>query len=586
MESKITLQIDNHTVEVMRGTTILEAARGIGINIPSLCYMNLKDMCITNLPASCRICVVEVEGRRNLAPACATRCENGMKVHTSTLRVLNARKTVLELILSDHPNDCLICPKSGNCDLQSLAVKLRIREIPFAGEQSTYKVESSPSIIRDMNKCIFCRRCEMMCNEVQTVGALSAANRGFISIISPAFEEPLANSECTFCGQCVAVCPVGALTEVDHTNRLINDLNNPQKTVIVQTAPAVRAALGEEFGLPAGSSVTGKMVAALRQLGFSKVFDTDFAADLTIMEEGTELLNRLTKYLDGDTSVRLPILTSCCPAWVNFFEHQFPDMLDIPSTARSPQQMFGSIAKTYWAEKMGIPRENLIVVSIMPCLAKKYECSRDEFKTAEGDPDVNYSISTRELASLIKRANIDFNRLEEEEFDLPLGESTGAGVIFGASGGVMEAALRTAYELYTGKKLEKVDFTEVRGLESIKKATVHLNGTELHIGIAHGLGNARKLLNEIRAGHSEFHAIEIMACPGGCIGGGGQPLHHGNSDILKARTRALYEEDRNKPIRKSHENPDILKLYEEFLGKPLSEKSHHLLHTHYFNKSN
>ncbi len=586
MESKITLQIDNHTVEVMRGTTILEAARGIGINIPSLCYMNLKDMCITNLPASCRICVVEVEGRRNLAPACATRCENGMKVHTSTLRVLNARKTVLELILSDHPNDCLICPKSGNCDLQSLAVKLRIREIPFAGEQSTYKVESSPSIIRDMNKCIFCRRCEMMCNEVQTVGALSAANRGFISIISPAFEEPLANSECTFCGQCVAVCPVGALTEVDHTNRLINDLNNPQKTVIVQTAPAVRAALGEEFGLPAGSSVTGKMVAALRQLGFSKVFDTDFAADLTIMEEGTELLNRLTKYLDGDTSVRLPILTSCCPAWVNFFEHQFPDMLDIPSTARSPQQMFGSIAKTYWAEKMGIPRENLIVVSIMPCLAKKYECSRDEFKTAEGDPDVNYSISTRELASLIKRANIDFNRLEEEEFDQPLGESTGAGVIFGASGGVMEAALRTAYELYTGKKLEKVDFTEVRGLESIKKATVHLNGTELHIGIAHGLGNARKLLNEIRAGHSEFHAIEIMACPGGCIGGGGQPLHHGNSDILKARTRALYEEDRNKPIRKSHENPDILKLYEEFLGKPLSEKSHHLLHTHYFNKSN
>ena len=586
MESKITLQIDNHTVEVMRGTTILEAARGIGINIPSLCYMNLKDMCITNLPASCRICVVEGEGRRNLAPACATRCENGMKVHTSTLRVLNARKTVLELILSDHPNDCLICPKSGNCDLQSLAVKLRIREIPFAGEQSTYKVESSPSIIRDMNKCIFCRRCEMMCNEVQTVGALSAANRGFISIISPAFEEPLANSECTFCGQCVAVCPVGALTEVDHTNRLINDLNNPQKTVIVQTAPAVRAALGEEFGLPAGSSVTGKMVAALRQLGFSKVFDTDFAADLTIMEEGTELLNRLTKYLDGDTSVRLPILTSCCPAWVNFFEHQFPDMLDIPSTARSPQQMFGSIAKTYWAEKMGIPRENLIVVSIMPCLAKKYECSRDEFKTAEGDPDVNYSISTRELASLIKRANIDFNRLEEEEFDQPLGESTGAGVIFGASGGVMEAALRTAYELYTGKKLEKVDFTEVRGLESIKKATVHLNGTELHIGIAHGLGNARKLLNEIRAGHSEFHAIEIMACPGGCIGGGGQPLHHGNSDQCIARTRALYEEDRNKPIRKSHENPDILKLYEEFLGKPLSEKSHHLLHTHYFNKSN
>ena len=585
MEPNITLQIDHHTVEVPRGTTVLEAARGVGINIPSLCYMNLKDMCITNLPASCRMCVVEIEGRRNLAPACATRCENGMKVHTSTLRVLNARKTVLELILSDHPNDCLICPKSGNCDLQSLAVKLKIREIPFAGEQSTYKIETSPSLIRDMNKCIFCRRCEMMCNEVQTVGALGAINRGFSAIISPAFEQPLTTSECTFCGQCVAVCPVGALTEMDHTNRLINDLNNPRKTVIVQTAPAVRAALGEEFGLPAGTSVTGKMAAALRQLGFAKVFDTDFAADLTIMEEGTELLNRLTAYLNGDKNVRLPILTSCCPAWVNFFEHQFPDMLDIPSTARSPQQMFGSIAKTNWAEKMGIPREDLIVVSIMPCLAKKYECGRDEFKVND-DPDVNYSISTRELASLIKRANIDFNSLPEEDFDQPLGESTGAGVIFGASGGVMEAALRTAYELYTGQKLEKVDFEAVRGLDNIKKATVRLNGVELHVGIAHGLGNARKLLNEIKEGKSEFHAIEIMACPGGCIGGGGQPLHHGNSELLKARTHALYEEDRNKPLRKSHENPYILKLYEEYLGKPMSEKAHHLLHTHYFNKSN
>ncbi len=585
MEPNITLQIDHHTVEVPRGTTVLEAARGVGINIPSLCYMNLKDMCITNLPASCRMCVVEIEGRRNLAPACATRCENGMKVHTSTLRVLNARKTVLELILSDHPNDCLICPKSGNCDLQSLAVKLKIREIPFAGEQSTYKIETSPSLIRDMNKCIFCRRCEMMCNEVQTVGALGAINRGFSAIISPAFEQPLTTSECTFCGQCVAVCPVGALTEMDHTNRLINDLNNPRKTVIVQTAPAVRAALGEEFGLPAGTSVTGKMAAALRQLGFAKVFDTDFAADLTIMEEGTELLNRLTAYLNGDKNVRLPILTSCCPAWVNFFEHQFPDMLDIPSTARSPQQMFGSIAKTYWAEKMGIPREDLIVVSIMPCLAKKYECGRNEFKVND-DPDVNYSISTRELASLIKRANIDFNSLPEEDFDQPLGESTGAGVIFGASGGVMEAALRTAYELYTGQKLEKVDFEAVRGLDNIKKATVRLNGVELHVGIAHGLGNARKLLNEIKEGKSEFHAIEIMACPGGCIGGGGQPLHHGNSELLKARTHALYKEDRNKPLRKSHENPYILKLYEEYLGKPMSEKAHHLLHTHYFNKSN
>lgn len=585
MEQNITLQIDHHTVEVAKGTTILEAARKIGIQIPSLCYMNLKGMCITNLPASCRICVVEVEGRRNLAPACATRCENGMKVKTSSLRVLNARRTVLELILSDHPNDCLICPKSGSCELQNLAVRLKIREIPYAGERKNLPIETSPSIVRDMGKCIFCRRCEMMCNEVQTVGALAAANRGFIATISPAFGEPLPASECTYCGQCVAVCPVGALTETDHTNRLIRDLNNPEKTVIVQTAPAVRAALGEEFGLEPGTSVTGKMVAALRQLGFDQVFDTDFAADLTIMEEGSELLDRLTRYLNGDKEVCLPILTSCCPAWVNFFEHQFPDLLNIPSTARSPQQMFGAIAKNYWAEKMNIPRENLIVVSIMPCLAKKYECAREEFSTGN-DPDVNYSLSTRELANLIKRANIDFISLKDEDFDRPLGESTGAGVIFGASGGVMEAALRTAYELYTGKPLENVDFQEVRGLENIKKATIDLNGTKLNIGITHGLGNARKLLNEIREGKSEYHAIEIMACPGGCIGGGGQPLHHGNSDLLKARSKALYEEDRNKPLRKSHENPDIIRLYEEYLGKPLSEKSHHLLHTHYFNKSN
>ncbi len=583
MESRITLQIDNRPVEVAPGTTILDAAKGIGINIPSLCYMNLENMCITNLPASCRLCVVEVEGRRNLAPACATRCENGMKIKTSTLRVMNARKTVLELILSDHPNDCLICPKSGNCELQNLAVKLKIREIPFAGEQNSYTVETSPSLIRDMGKCIFCRRCEMMCNEVQTVGALGAVNRGFSSVISTAFHQPLGHSECTFCGQCVAVCPVGALTEMDHTNHLLSDLNNPEKTVIVQTAPAVRAALGEEFGMPAGVSVTGKMAAALRQLGFDKVFDTDFAADLTIMEEGTELLGRVSAFLQGDKNVRLPILTSCCPAWVNFFEYHFPDMLDIPSTARSPQQMFGSIAKTYWAEKMGIPRENLVVVSIMPCLAKKYECAREEFQV-NGDPDVNYSISTRELASLIKRANIDFLRLADEEFDRPLGESTGAGVIFGASGGVMEAALRTAYELYTGKKLDKVEFEAVRGLQHIKKATIDLNGTKLNVGIAHGLGNARKLLEEIRAGKSEFHAIEIMACPGGCIGGGGQPLHRGDSSLLKARSEALYREDAEKPLRKSHENPDIIKLYEEFLGKPMSEKAHHLLHTHYFCK--
>ena len=583
MNENITLKIDNREISVPKGTTILEAARDMGIDIPTLCYMNLKDLCIKNAPASCRLCVVEVEGRKNLAPSCATRCENGMNVHTNTIRVLNASRTVLELMLSDHPSDCLVCAKSGNCELQSVAIKLGIREIPFEGEKTEFRVDLSPSIRRDATKCIYCRRCEMMCNEVQTVGALGAVNRGFSSVVMPAFDQSLQDSECTFCGQCVAVCPVGALTELDHTNRLIKDLADPDKTVIVQTAPAVRAALGEEFALPAGTSVTGKMVAALRKLGFAKVFDTDFAADLTIMEEGTELLGRLGAFLNGDKSVKLPIITSCCPGWVNFFEKQFPDLLDMPSSARSPQQMFGSIAKTYWAEKMGIKRENLIVVSVMPCLAKKFECERDEFKT-NGDPDVNYSISTRELAALIKQTNINFMQLENEDFDAPLGESTGAAVIFGATGGVMEAALRTAYEIHTGKTLDNVNFEGVRGIENLKEATIDVDGFELKVAVAHGLGNARKLMNEIRAGKSKYHAIEIMACPGGCIGGGGQPLHHGDSSLLKARTRALYTEDSEKSLRKSHQNPYIISLYEEFLGKPMSERAHHLLHTCYFNR--
>lgn len=583
MNENITLKIDNREISVPKGTTILEAARELGIDIPTLCYMNLKDLCIKNAPASCRICVVEVDGRKNLAPSCATRCENGMNVHTNTMRVLNARRTVLELMLSDHPSDCLVCAKSGSCELQAVAIKLGIREIPFQGTQTEYKVDLSPSIRRDATKCIYCRRCEMMCNDIQTVGALGAVNRGFDSVVMPAFDQALQDSECTFCGQCVAVCPVGALTELDHTNRLIKDLANPDKTVIVQTAPAVRAALGEEFGLPAGTSVTGKMVAALRKLGFAKVFDTDFAADLTIMEEGTELLGRLTAFLNGDKDVKLPIITSCCPGWVNFFEKQFPDLLDNPSSARSPQQMFGAIAKTYWAEKMGIKREDLIVVSVMPCLAKKFESERDEFRT-NGDPDVNYSISTRELAALIKQTNINFMQLENEDFDAPLGESTGAAVIFGASGGVMEAALRTAYEVHTGKTLANVNFEGVRGIENLKEATIDVDGFELKVAVAHSLGTARKLMNELRAGKSPYHAIEVMACPGGCIGGGGQPLHHGDSARIKARAKALYSEDTEKNFRKSHENPYIISLYEEFLGKPMSEKAHHLLHTCYFNR--
>ncbi|QQS50169.1 MAG: iron hydrogenase small subunit [Bacteroidota bacterium] len=581
----VKLTIDNKQIEVPKGTTIYKAARKLEIDIPVLCYMHLEDLSIEHKPAGCRICVVEVDGRRNLAPSCSTEADNGMVVKTHSLRVLNARKTVMELILSDHPKDCLSCAKSGSCDLQSIAQKLGIREIPDQdiAEMSTYRKDFSPSIIREMDKCIMCRRCETMCNDFQTVGALSAVNRGFMSVVAPAFEMEIEDSPCTYCGQCVAVCPTGALTEVDHTSQLIADLANPEKMVIVQTAPAVRAALGEEFGMPAGTSVTGKMVTALRELGFDYVFDTDFAADLTIMEEGTELLDRLTRHLNNDKTVKLPILTSCCPGWVNFFEQQFTDMIEIPSTARSPQQMFGSIAKTYFADKVKVNRKDLVVVSIMPCLAKKYECQREEFKV-DGNPDVDYSISTRELAALIKRANMNLADMADSDFDAPMGESTGAGVIFGVTGGVIEAATRTAYELHTGKTLQKVDFEALRGLEGIREATVDFNGLPIKIGIAHGLGNARKLLEDIRAGKSQYHAIEIMACPGGCIGGGGQPLHHGDSSIIQKRFEAIYKEDAGKTLRKSHENPYIQKLYAEFLGKPMSEKAHHLLHTHYVDR--
>jgi len=583
--SLVTLTIDGNKVEVPAGTTIYKAAKQLDIDIPILCYMDLKDLNIENKPGGCRICSVEVEGRRNLAPSCSTDVAEGMVVKTNSMRVINARRTVMELILSDHPKDCLSCAKSGNCDLQDMAVKLGIREIPGQeyAEMSTYRLDTSPSIIRDLDKCIMCRRCETMCNDFQTVGALHAVNRGFDAVVAPAFEMNLEHSPCTYCGQCVAVCPTGALTEVDHTGKVIAALNDPSKTVVVQTAPAVRAALVEEFGMEPGTRVTGQMVTALKQLGFDYVFDTDFAADLTIMEEGTELLGRLAKHLNGDKDVKLPILTSCCPGWVNFFEYNYPDLKDVPSTARSPQQMFGAIAKTYFADKIKVDRKDLVVISIMPCLAKKYECQREEF-SVDGNPDVDYSISTRELAHLIKQANLDLNKLKEDEFDAPLGESSGAAVIFGATGGVIEAATRTAYELHTGKTLEKVDFEQLRGMDGIRSASVNFDGLDINIGIAHGLGNARKLLDDVRAGKSQYHAIEVMACPGGCIGGGGQPLHHGDASILQARTKAIYKEDELKVIRKSHENPNIVKLYDEFLGEPLSEKAHELLHTHYFDK--
>ena len=577
----IKLIIDNREVVVEKGTTILKAAQQMGINIPTLCHFELNGLNIHNRPGGCRICVVEVAGRRNLAPACVTECMEGMVVNTHSIRVINARRTVLELILSDHPNDCLQCAKSGNCELQNLAIKFGIRDIHFKGEQSSYQIEVSPSIIRDMNKCIMCRRCETVCNDMQTVGALSAIERGFPAVVSTAFNQQLDHSPCTFCGQCVAVCPVGALTEVDHTSKIIRAINDEKKTVVVQVAPAVRVALGEEFGMAPGSIVTGKLTAALKQLGFNYVFDTDWSADLTIMEEGTELIGRLNKFLAGDKDVKLPLLTSCCPAWVNFFEHQFPELRDIPSTAKSPQQMFGAIAKSYFAEKIGVKREDMVVVSVMPCLAKKYECARDEFKV-DGNPDVDYSISTRELARLIKLANIDFTALEDAPFDSPLGESTGAAVIFGTTGGVIEAAVRTAYEVITKKPLPKIEFEELRGLEGVRSATIDVDGLKLNIGIAHGLGNARKLLEQIKEGKCQFHAIEVMACPGGCIDGAGQPLHHGNSDVIKARWEAIYQADREMPIRKSHENPSIQAIYKEFLGEPCGHKSHELLHTHYF----
>jgi NADH-quinone oxidoreductase subunit G/NADP-reducing hydrogenase subunit HndD len=574
----LNITINGKAIQVPKGTTILQASREVNLKIPTLCHMNLKEFGIINQSASCRVCMVEVEGRAALVPSCSEQCTEGMVIRTDTKRAIIARRTAVELLLSNHPFECLTCAKNLECDLQALAQELGIREIHYTGEKMNYPIDdSSYSLIKDPNKCIMCRRCETMCNDVQTCGILSAVNRGFDVIVGPAFHLDMVDTSCTFCGQCVAVCPTGALTEMNHTSKVWQALNNPKKHVVVQVAPAVRVAIGEMFDMDPGTITTGKLVSALRALDFDAIFDTDFGADLTIMEEATELIHRI------QNGGRLPMLTSCCPAWVKFFEHQFPDLLDIPSTCKSPQIMLGSVIKTYYAEKIKMDPKEIVVVSVMPCLAKKAEAARPEL-TKDENSDVDIVITTRELGQMLKIAGIDFAGLPNSDFDQLLGQSTGASVIFGTTGGVIEAAVRTAYEWITNETLEKVDFVQLRGLEGIRSATVKVGDMNLRIGIAHGLGNARKLLNDIRDGISQFDAIEIMACPGGCIGGGGQPYHHGDMEIIKKRQLAIYQEDQGKVLRKSHENPYIKQIYDEFLGEPNSHKAHELLHTHYVPK--
>lgn len=571
----VNIKINGIRVQVPDNTTVLEASKKVGVHIPTLCHLELKDFGVVNKVASCRVCVVEVKGRQALAPSCAEKVYEGMEIVTDSVKALNARRNNMELLLSNHPFDCLTCKKNLDCELQSLAAELNIREIHAVGEKNNYPIdESSNSIVVDPNKCVMCRRCETMCNEVQTVGVLSAINRGFGATVSPAFNLPLAETSCTYCGQCVAVCPTAALTERNDIPKVWRALANPRRHVVVQVAPAVRVAIGEMFGMEPGTISTGKLVTALKRLGFNAVFDTNFGADLTIMEEARELVHRI------ENNGTLPMLTSCCPAWVKFFEHQFPELLDIPSTCKSPQTMLGAIAKSYYLEQLDILPRRLKVVSIMPCVAKKAESARPELSKEEL-LNVDYVLSTREFGHMIKEAGIDFAQLEDTQFDSILGESTGAGAIFGTTGGVIEAATRTAHELITGETLEKIDFEELRGLEGIREANVTIGDLDLKIGIAHGLGNARKLLESIKRGEKHFHAIEIMACPGGCIGGGGQPYHHGDQEVIKKRQAAIYEIDKNATRRKSHENEMVLELYEKYLGEPYGKKAHEILHTCY-----
>lgn len=575
----LNIKINAQELTVPKGITILEAAQKAGVRIPTLCHLDLHDIKMVNKTASCRVCMVELVYKRNsrnkLVPACVTPVSEGMEVQTSTLRSIMARRMSVELLLSNHPNECFTCPKNRECELQALAAELGVREIMWEGERMDYPQDSSSdAIVKNANKCIYCRRCETMCNEVQTCGILSGIGRGFDAFVGPAFNIPMVESSCTYCGQCVQVCPTAALTEVNQTDKVWKALNDPDKHVIVQTAPAIRVAVGEMFGMEPGTIVTGKMVTALKRMGFNAVFDTDFGADLTIIEEASELIHRIKE------NKTLPILTSCCPAWVKFIEHQFPELLEVPSTCKSPHIMFGTIVKTYYAKKKGIDPDNIVVVSVMPCIAKKAEAKRPEL-TKDENSNVDIVITTRELGYMIKEAGIYFEGLPDSEFDHPLGETTGASVIFGTTGGVIEAAIRTAYEWITGETLEQVEFEQLRGIEGLRKANVQIGDKTLRIGIASGLGNARQLLEEIRDGKAKYDAIEIMACPGGCIAGGGQPYHHGNFEIVRKRQQAIYQEDKNKTLRKSHENPAIDELYKEYLGEPYGELAHKLLHTHF-----
>lgn len=573
------LKINNIPVEVKEGSTILEAAKAAGINIPTLCY--LKEI---NEIGACRVCVVEVKGARSLVAACVYPVNEGMEVFTNTEKVRKSRKTTLELLLSDHKKECLSCVRSTNCELQKLSYEYGCDENRFKGEKAKYEEDTSTSyLVRDNEKCILCRRCVAVCKKVQEVAVIAPARRGFNTHIACAFESDLADAPCVACGQCVAVCPTGALHEREEIDNVRDAINDPEKVVVVAAAPAVRAAIGEEFGYPIGTNTEGKMFTAMRMLGFDKVFDVNFGADLTIMEEANELIHRVK---EGGT---LPMFTSCSPGWIRFVEYYYPELIPNLSSCKSPMQMFGATVKTYWAQKENIDPKNIYVVGVMPCTAKKFERTREN-ENASGYPDVDAVLTTRELAKMIKNSGILYNELPDGTFDNPLGEFTGAGVIFGATGGVMEAALRTAAETITGKPLDKVDFKEVRGIKGIKEASYDLNGVKVKVAVASGLTNAKALCEKIKKGECDYTFVEVMCCPGGCVNGGGQPIQSAYTrrqvDLRSKRAKALYDEDKKADIRKSHENPAVQKLYKDFFGEPGSHKAHEILHTSYVDRKN